>query len=589
MTSKSDNEVREREDSPKLPFETTMAFVAQAFWAAAMGLTLAVWMPKFYTDEILVPAGLIAVAIAVARAFDAITDPLMGYISDHTKSRWGRRKPWIAVGVVGYCVTFYLLLVPPDETGAGMSTWYGFSFLMVFLCITMVAVPRAALAVELTHQPSERTSLYGTIALMVAMGLVCGAMLPGFVKGWGVADPRDVMRTVAVLCVVGSGLTNLWFLKSVPERKDYISRGATPFVPGVRQALRSKPFRVMFGSHLITAIPFAIPATLMPYFVEYVMKSPDPEQWTGGLMLTYLVSGFVFLPFWVWLSRRVGRLKVWLTVSFIGVTGGAAWLLIGPGDEYWALALQAYVGMQAAVWFFLGGAMHADIVDYDELMTGKRREAQFSAYWTIIPKFSLILGASVPLAVMAGVGYVPNQEQTPEVSTTIRVLFALVPAFFNALGLSLMWWYPLSEEAHVKIRAGIDEHASGHDALDPITGKTVPPLERRAVDEVTRWRLDYFSPGELSRSLESGPGRLLVETVGSLTLSASCSCAAAIYAISEIRSLDEDPGVQASLAVVVSGLAFAGVLFHCLRIKPALAMKADPVDEQTIRAHLETI
>ncbi len=573
----------------ELPFEVKMAFVAQAFWAAVMGITLAVFLPKFYTDTILLPAGMLAAAVALARAFDAVTDPLMGFISDHTSTRWGRRRPWIALGVLGNSVVFYLLLVPPEGTGAGMVWWYAPCFIVSFLFVTMVSVPRGALAVELTINPRERTSLYGMIALFVALGLIVGAILPEFIKGWGVSGSRDVMQTIAVLCVVGYLLTNLWFLQGVPERKDFLKRGTNPFVPGVRRAMRSKPFRVMFASHVVTGIPIAIPATLMPYYVEYVMKSEEPEQWTGFLLLTYLVAGFLALPFWVGLSRKIGRLKVWLIVSFIGVTGGIAWFFIGPGDEYLALGLEVYVGMQASVWFFLGGAMHGDIVDYDELMTGKRREAQFAAYWTIIPKFALILGASIPLAIMQGVGYVPNQEQTPEVAMTIRVMFALVPAVLNAIGLSIMWWYPLSEKAHELIRAGIDEHARGKPATDPITGCQVLPSSERPVDENTSWRLDHFSRRELQASLDGGPGRVLRGVVSSVGAAAVLTAAGGWVAHAELSHVANKPGVLASLAVAVGGLSFALLLFHLLRVKPALRMQRDPVDRQTIQAHLDAL
>ena len=450
--------IRQRET---LTRGTRLSFGAQGAFGAAMGLMLAVYLPKFYTDVVLLPAGILAIGIAVARAFDAITDPVMGYVSDHTKSRWGRRKPWIAVGVVGNAVAFTLLLSPPATLSTGASWWFGVCFITSFLFVTIVAIPRAALAVEQTLDGRQRQALYGTIAAFVALGLVVGAVMPNVLAQMGIGDPRRVMRTLAIVYVSGYLALNALFLWKIKERREYTGRGENPFVPGFRRALRSRPFRIMFVSHVVTAIPIAIPATLMPFYVTYVMKSANPTKWIGYLLLAYLGSGFLALPLWVALARRIGKLRVWLIVSFIGVSGGTLWFFMGPGDERMALLVQLYVGMQASVWFFLGGAMHADIVDYDELHTGKRREAQFSAFWAIIPKFALIPGASIPIAILAEAGYRANQPQTPEVVMTLRVLFALVPAAFNAIGLSIMWWYPLSEKAHAEIRAGIAEHEAG--------------------------------------------------------------------------------------------------------------------------------
>jgi GPH family glycoside/pentoside/hexuronide:cation symporter len=468
-------------------------------------------------------------------------------------------------------------------------TWFGACFVMSFLFVTMVAIPRAALAVELTLDGTERRRLFGSIALFIALGLIAGALLPGILAGIGVSDPRDRMQAIAVIEVAGYLLTNLWFLHGVPERKEFLHRGRTPFVPGLRRALRSPPFRVMFASHVVTSIPLAIPATLMPYFVEYVILSKNATAWTGILLLAYLVSGFLFLPAWIALAAKIGKLKVWLIVSFIGVTGGAAWFFVGPGDERWALALQAYVGMQASVWYFLGGAMHADIVDYDELLTGKRREAQYSAYWTIIPKFALILGASVPLAVMQTVGYQPNQAQSDEVVLTLRILFALVPAALNAIGLSIMWWYPLSEETHAAIRRGIAAHARGETVVDPIAKRRLPPPTGREVAEETAWRLDHFSKGDLEALLVRGAPVLGVRVIVSMLVPAAVAVGAVAFALARVRGVATDPGVFVTLAVVVAGVSIAAFLFHLLRLAPALAMRVRPVPDEVVRAHLRAV
>jgi GPH family glycoside/pentoside/hexuronide:cation symporter len=572
----------------ELRFGTKLAFSGQAFFAAAMGLTIAVFLPKFYTDVVLLPAGLLAISVAVARAFDAITDPVMGFVSDHTRTRWGRRKPWIAVGVAGNAIAYYLLFTPPGS-GAQTAAWFVSCFVLAFVFTTITAIPRAALAVELTLEGRQRSALFAMMVFFLALGLVVGSVLPAVLGGIGGPQARVRMGQLAFAYVVGYLLTNAWFLRGVPERKDFLERGHNPFVPGVRRALRSKPFRIMFVSHVITSVPFAIPATLMPYYVQYVMKSERTTQWTGALLLAYLVSGFLFLPVWVRIANKIGRLRVWLLVSFIGVTGGAAWFFIGPGDEWRALGLELYVGMQASVWYFLGGTMHADIVDYDELHTGKRREAQFAAYWTIIPKLALVLGASVPLAVLSAVGYVPNREQTPDVVMALRVLFALVPALFNALGLSLMWWYPLSERAHEQIREGILLHQRGEAALDPITGQRLAPPSARPVDEAVGWRLDYFSKRELRHLLDGNARRIVASVLACLAV-AGIPCACFVWlAAREVRSSTGAPGVSATLFVVAAGLSFAAFLFHLLRLRPAFGLERDPVAASAVREHLASL
>jgi GPH family glycoside/pentoside/hexuronide:cation symporter len=588
-------------ESERLSLRTQIAFSAQGFAGAAMGLLVAVYLGKFYVDVVLLPAGLFAVAVAAGRALDAITDPFMGYVSDHTRSRWGRRKPWILAGLLGNAVVFYAMLTPSASlTTSQVMAYFVGCYGLSFAFVTMINVPRTALGAELTLETRQRANLYGVAALFVGLGTIVGAMLPVLIGGappgsgalgqkifLGLSnDPRYQMQLQATWFVVAYLVLNLWFLWVIKERPEFMGRGETPFVPGVRRALRNQPFRIMFISHVITAIPIAMPATLMPFFVQYVLKiSPI---WTAALIVVYLASGVLCLPLWVKLARRFGKLAVWLAVSAIGVTGGAALFFVGPGDEWLLLAIEAYVGAQSQVWLFLGAAMHADVIDYDELHSGKRREAQFSALWAIIPKFALIPGAAIPLAVLGGVGYVPNQEQSPEVLLTMRLLFAVVPALFNAIGLSIMWWYPLSEKKHAAVRAGIAAHAAGKDAIDPITGKRLAPPNARNVDEATGWYLDYFSSREL-RSYAARGVQPLGSAIFWTVLCAVVTVVATYSCVASVKSLDVDPGPLPSLNIVLAGMSLTAFLFHALRIRPALQLRRKPLDAGTVRQHIDEI
>jgi GPH family glycoside/pentoside/hexuronide:cation symporter len=320
--------------------------------------------------------------------------------------------------------------------------------------------------------------------------------------------------------------------------------------------------------------------------VQYVVRPEHPEKWTMVFGAAFIVPGFLALPFWLWLARKKGKLFVWLVNGGIGVTGGLVLLTVGRGDLYMALGILAYVGLQSQVWTVLGNAMHADVIDYDELQTGKRREAQFSALWSIVPKFATIPGAAIPLAILGGVGYVPNQaEQSPEVVLALRLLFALVPGMFNAVGVAIMWWYPLSEAVHQKIRDGVARHARGEDAEDPVTGKPLPPPGRRAVDEETAWFLDTFSRRELRAYVERGASPI----ASAWAWCAACvvlAGAAAAFGVSRVPGFERDPGPVPSLAFVTAGIALAGAMFHALRVQPARRMHVDPA---LVRRHLDSL
>jgi GPH family glycoside/pentoside/hexuronide:cation symporter len=230
--------------------------------------------------------------------------------------------------------------------------------------------------------------------------------------------------------------------------------------------------------------------------------------------------------------------------------------------------------------------MAADVIDYDELRTGKRREAQYMAFWTMIPKLVAIPGSSIPLAVLAAVGYVPNQVQTEEVMFWIRFIYSIFPATFYLTALLIVSRYPISERIHQEIRRGIAAHAEGAVAVDPLTGGRLAPPGAGAVSDTDGWFLDHFTPGELRRTLERGPRRLVASVLVDMAISLPICLGATALAISGMRGAETSPALATVFAVVAAGLAFTAFLFHALRLGPARRMLRDPVPGALIRAHL---
>jgi len=228
--------------------------------------------------------------------------------------------------------------------------------------------------------------------------------------------------------------------------------------------------------------------------------------------------------------------------------------------------------------------MVADVTDYDELRTGKRREAQYMAFMTFVPKFVAIPGASIPLAILGALGYVPNQPQSAEVQTAIRTIFALVPACFNAAALFIITKYPLTEAVHRDILRGIALHREGKAAPDPITSRILPsPTSDRAADDQS-WFLDHFSIPELvdlraSRDVAALERRTLLCVVGSVAV----ALVAAIVGIRSVHGMTEPPGPTAILSVVASGFAVCVAVFHALRFHAARKLHARTPGDDVIQ------
>ena len=447
----------------RLPLATMLLYGAPSFAGAALAIPIFVFMPKFYADDVGAPLGVLALAIAVARAFDAITDPLMGWISDRTRSRWGRRRPWLAIGAPLCALSAFALFAPPGGLdGNAAALWFALTFALYFLFHTIYEIPYQALGLELTLDYHERSALFGWRTFFMLAGQVLAGVLfivlPPLVGG---QRPGFLLTGLFyALMLIGSYAL---LVARVRERPEFTQREANPLAPGVRRALRNQPFRILLLSYMITSLTGAIPAVLAPFFIEYVLRPANPDAMIGLAIPIYIGSGIASIPVWVWAAKRFGKRSAWLFSFWIGIVASVSIFLLGEGDTWLFMLLILFTGTGNGA-ALLHPSMQADIIDYDELHTGKRREAQYSSFWAMVPKFVAIPSAALPLAILAQLGYVPNQEQSPTVLFTMRAIF-LAPAAVSFIGWLIALRFPMTEVVHRAVVDGIARHARGELAV----------------------------------------------------------------------------------------------------------------------------
>ncbi|HKC49924.1 MAG TPA: MFS transporter, partial [Myxococcota bacterium] len=404
----------------KLTLGMKLIYGAPSVAGAAMAIPVAIHVNPFYSDTVLVPLAWVALAAALARVLDAIVDPFVGWLSDHTQTRWGRRRPWIAVAAPIAAIVFVALFTPPTWLStSGAAVWFGTTLMLFFMLNMLYGLPHAALGPELTLDYHERSTLFSVREGFALVGTLVAAVAPGIL----IAKLGDERRAFADMAIAyGLLMVALYWLLvlRVRERPDFVARKSNPLVPGVRRSLRNRPFAVLFACYVVASIPGAIPGLLMPYFSRYVLNPPpidagEAQIWLSRFLFAYFLSGLLCLPLWLALAKRVGKLNAWLASFVMGITGGLALFLLGPGDNIACLFVIVWAGSSFGAGLFLPPAIQADVIDYDELHTGKRREAQYLALWGLVPKFIVIPSASLPLALLAWLGYQPNLPQSPEV------------------------------------------------------------------------------------------------------------------------------------------------------------------------------
>ncbi|MDG1400502.1 MAG: MFS transporter, partial [Candidatus Binatia bacterium] len=378
-------------------------------------------------------------------------------------------------------------------------------------------------------------------------------------------------------------------LRWVPERPEFAKSDPNPLVPGVRRALRNRPFRIFFFAGMVSAIPAAIPGILIPYYTTYVLQVADPEQWLGILLVTYFGTGLIAVPIWMRLAERFSKLWTIVASAIIGTTGGTCLFFLGDGNSMVVLGIFLLIGFASSTGLVILPSMVADVIDYDEFLTGKRREAQFGSFWAIVPKFVAIPGASLPLALLAWVGYQPNEVQSDEVVLTIRLLLGIFPAAFNILTVAILVRYPLSRAVHATIREGIRAHNRGESFKDPLSDRWIEPSSRRLLDNEDGWFLDTFSHAELRRIVQSGPRRALQDVLRAVIASGLLALACGWLAWQTVGDLNSEPGPSTILAVVGAGLSITAMCFHLLRVQPARRLRHAGITSERIEAHLADI
>ena len=458
-----------KEITESISMSKKIAYAMPAFALAVVGIPVYVYIPKFYSDIVGINITILGYLMFGVRLFDAVTDPAIGYFSDRTRTRFGRRTPYIAVGSILVAAAMLLLFIPPSASVGFETIWFGVSIYLLFLFWTAVVVPFESLGPEITFDYHERTSLFGMRDGFLIAGTLAAASSPAAIQ-WLFNLPPDADGERAKffwIAIIYAPLligTCWWCALSISEKKPKIEPQKMDIWRDLRQVALNRPFIILLIAYTVSAIGNNLPATLILFYVEYVLQS----QLADFFLMLYFVAGILFLPAWIFISRRTGKKAAWLasmainTGAFIGV------FFLGPGDEliYGILVFLSGIGFGATL--AIPSAIQADVIDYDELLTGERREGQYIGLWSIAKKFAAAIGIGAGLSMLGTAGYTPNAEQPAEVLTTLRVLYALIPSICNMVAITIAFAYPISGQIHMDIRKAIEQRQAGVPVANPL-------------------------------------------------------------------------------------------------------------------------
>lgn len=415
-----------------------------------------------YVDVLGLAAGLIGAGWAVYGVWNAINDPLAGAWSDRTRTRWGRRTPWIASMALPTAFCFFLLWVPPEPllTGGGQSLFvYFMAVVLIFdLLWTIVVMNWTALLPEMFTDERERASVSGWREVFTIVGLLVGVALMPILSGEGWVYRAPVALGFSVL-VAASFLGSLLGTR---ERKDLLAEPPVPFRQSLAATLANAPFRWFLVANLSKEFVFSIVSATMPFYAKYVLGASSAE--TGYVLGAAFAVAVVGLAIWTPYTKRVGARRAWQVCCLTFSLSLIPFLFISNLTA--GLIAAAILGLSLAGLLMLPNLLIADAVDADEADTHSRREGMFFGINGFIIRFAFVLQGLALGGVLSTTGYVQPATPADVIAQPdsalwgMRFLIAVLPMLAMAVTYWAVTRYPLHGERLAEVRRLLDERRS---------------------------------------------------------------------------------------------------------------------------------
>lgn len=463
----------------KVAFGQKVAFglgmLANQMFPAALGIFMVVLV-----QDLGFPGWMWGILFFLPRVFDSITDPIMGFISDNTRSKWGRRRHYVFIGSIIMGFSFVMMWQLYRENGVEYNFIYflGWSFLF-YLGLTIFSVPYVAMGYEMSDDFHERTSI---MAVAQWIGQWAWVIAPWF---WVIMyDPdwfanadaatRNLSVWVGISCMILAMIPAI-FIDSRSTKNDThllplsfrnIGGSLKEIFDGFKEAFKSVPFRKLCIATFLIFNAFNTVAAFSFFIIVYHLFNGDAGA--AGVWPTLfgslgaLVTTFAVIPTVAWMSKKIGKKRAFLVSQGISVIGYILfWFLFVPGQPYMFIIGLPFFSFGIGSLFTLMMSMTADVCDLDELNTGKRREGIFGAiYWWMV-KFGFAIAGLLTGAIMSLVGFNPDLATQPEGAITgLRLFYSGVPILGTLIAMLVMRNYDITEEKSNQIRIAIEERKS---------------------------------------------------------------------------------------------------------------------------------
>jgi len=438
------------EKKEKLSFWTKVIYGTGDLGFSMNNSIIAAFFPIFMMDVIGLSPAMVAIILFVGRSWDYVNDPIVGHLSDRTRTRWGRRRPFLLFGAIPFGLSFILLWLSPNFSQTGLIIYYSLGYIVYEALATLVYMPYFALTPELTEDYDERTKLTSFRMLFNILGSLTAYVFPMIVIGSMVPENTKRVLLMAVIAGAIAATPLIGVFLGTREKKEYMLEKRPKFFPSLKAALKNRPFVFGAGIYLLTWMTILVLETNLLIYIKYIIQR---EGQSTLIMASIFVTAIIALPLWNWAAKHWNkRLAYIIGVAFWAVVMMVL-ILVTPQTPFWViliLCIMAGIGVSAAQ--VLPWSIIPDAIEWDEWKTFERHEGMFYSLITLMGKVANSIAVPLSLMVLEFTGYQSGSAVQPNSAMLgIRLVIGPIPAVLLTGGIIFAIFYPLSREQHHKI------------------------------------------------------------------------------------------------------------------------------------------
>ena len=424
--------------SPRIPPARLAAYGVLGLPLAMAALPLYIQVPKLYGEALGLPLAAVGALLLASRALDALQDPLLGWWSDRRRAKVGDRwafvigaAPMLAAGLVA-------LFDPPALQGGALLAWLAASLVVVHFAYSAMTVSYQAHGSEMARDPAERTRIVAWREGFALGGVFLAATVPELLR-----DAQGIQRGLALFAMASVPVILLGAIVAWRGAPAAVAAQAAsaPVRDALLVPLHNAAFRRLLLAFVVNGIAAAIPATLVLFYVDDVIRAPTMA---AAFLVAYFAAGALGLPAWTAVSRRYGKVRAWACGMGLAIATFAFAATLRAGDTAAFFAVCVASGLALGADLALPPSLLADVIDTDEARGRGRQEGAYFGLWNLATKLNLALAAGLALPALSALGYRPGAHDAASVAA-LAAIYALLPCALKALAMALVLRIPTPE------------------------------------------------------------------------------------------------------------------------------------------------